>query len=242
MSNISTVRFTFLILLATVLLTSCNITQRRYMPGYSVDWRSKAPKTIAKKESAEKRNLSVHNATEPVIAKESGGISPASTEDENLKPIKPLRLSKDNNFTSYHISSYTKETTAIPNAAPGDTNRALFFTGEEQLNEQARRSLLYGGLAWGFTALGYLTLVVIVFSTGGALGNPITYAIILFLVGCAVGLFFAVFAAIRGFQGFHEVNAQPDLYYGKTNAVFGIILAFLLSAAMISYFAVKDLK
>ena len=81
----------------------------------------------------------------------------------------------------------------------------------------------------------------IVLSVGGTLATPATYALGIFIAGCAGGLLFALFAIISGFIAIKEINAEPDTYNGTGDAVLGIILAALAPMGIAAYLLIRFL-
>jgi hypothetical protein len=211
------------------------------MPGYSVEWGHKAPKTIVRKEPALVHNTISHS--QPVAAKGPNNVSGnSSCKEVAVMPLKHASAFHPKNISSNSIESSTKKIMSLaPNVAQSDTTHLQFFTGDEQLDDHARKSLIYGLFAWGFAILGYLVLFVIVVSTGASLASPVTYAIVIFLIGCAIGIVFAVLALIQGITALNEINSQSDLYYGKGDAFGGMALAIALPALLLVYFLLKDL-
>lgn len=82
-------------------------------------------------------------------------------------------------------------------------------------------------------------MIGIVLSIGGTLASAPTYAIVLFALGCAGGIAFAIVALINGFIAIQEINAAPDTYTGKGDAILGMILAALVPIGLIAYLVVR---
>ncbi len=235
-----TVRNILLIFLAALLFGSCSLTKRRYMSGYSLDWGHKTPKTFANK---------IPDATRPVIAHNqlvklpTNKVNQIPENDEkwtapaNINTLKTHVVGKETSNQSLPI---TKEPVSFAHTVmPIDTNNPHFFTGDEQGDDHARHSLTFGILSLAIPALAYIILFVIAISSGGTFTNPLTYAIIIFLLSLLAGLTFSVLAYIQGLMAIKEINSNPDIYEGKGQAVWGIILASILPVLIATYFIIR---
>lgn len=120
-----------------------------------------------------------------------------------------------------------------------EKSQPQFFTGDEQEDDHARKSLIYGILSLASPAATFLIMFGIVLSVGGTLAKPATYAAAIFVLGCAGGLVFALFAIINGFIAIQEINAAPDTYVGKGDAVLGILLAALVPIGLAAYLVIR---
>lgn len=214
------------IIIAVVLFSSCTLTQRRYTSGYSVNWKHKAPKTVMNKEP-----VIVQNTIKPSLTtldrKQPSAITIPAEKLMTPARVIPVELLHSKHTLSNHTISASKD--PITNATTitqGDKPR--FFTGDEQEDDHASKALTDGILSLGSPAAGFLILVGIVLSIGTTIGAAPGYAFGIFGAFCALGLFFAVMAIIQGFTAINEINASPDTYSGKGDAVLGIILAVLL--------------
>jgi hypothetical protein len=205
------------------------------MSGYSVNWGHKAPKTTIPKEQP----VIVHNVISPQLQPISTNvISTISTPAKKWRipaQLKTIPLSQIKNIHSSHVTS----TSMVSSPTKVDKGQPQFFTGDEQEDDHARKSLIYGILSLGSPAAAFLIMFGIVLSVGGTLAKPAGYAVAIFLLGCAGGLVFAITAIINGFIAIQEINAAPDTYIGKGDAVLGILLAALVPIGIVGYLVVR---
>lgn len=203
------------------------------MHGYSVNWGHKIPQiTITKKP------VIVHNV---ISSLQSISVKEMSTV--NLHDVKwnvTARIKTINSFHSKKINS-NRVTSSPMISAPTklEKGQPQFFTGDEQENDHAKKSLVFGILSLASPAVTFLIMFGIVLSVGGTLAKPATYAAVIFALGCAGGLVFAMIAIINGFIAIHEINAAPDTYVGKGDALLGIIFGALVSIGMAAYLLVR---
>jgi|GEM_PF-2615982 len=218
------------------------------MSGYSVEWKHKAPKPTAKKEYiASTSKTPVITYTPPptvariVIQKETDKKAAYSLQ-YNL-PVITNSSKKD--LVIYTLASYPEKpvfaTNEIDTTIQKTAKHPHFFTGDEEEDEYAHKSLVDGILALASPAATFLIMLGIAFSVGETIATGPTYAIAIFALGCAAGLVFAIFAFINGFQGLNEISAQPDTYTGAGDAVLGMILAALEPLGIIAYFLIRSL-
>jgi hypothetical protein len=235
-------------IIAVVLFSSCTLTKRRYMSGYSIEWRHKAPKTTVESPSPSANTIaSIHNTvilpSEPMDATELNKktTSLIKWRLSNAKPTKAFYSNKKGE--TYAISSSSRKMTTAPIAAiqQDDKKKPVFFTGDEQEDDYARKSLVCGILSLAIPAIGFLILWGIMLSIGGTLAYPVTYAVVIFAVGCGIGLVFAVLAFINGFTAINEINANPDMYIGKGDAILGMILAALAAITLAAFLLIRYL-
>jgi len=210
------------------------------MPGYSVNWVHKTPKTIATIEPALTRN-NIRPELQPIAIK---GIStiPSPVEKWTIPArLKPVNSSHSKNINSNHIAANSK--LEVPPTVSGptkvDKGQPQFFTGDEQEDDHAKKSLVFGILSLGCPAATFLIMFGIVLSVGGTLAKPAAYAVAIFALGCAGGLAFALVAIINGFIAIQEINSAPDTYEGKGDAVLGIILAALVPIGIAAYLVIR---
>ena len=237
--------------IALVLFSSCTLTKRRYMSGYSIEWRHRAPKTIIKRvpDIAPANGItSIHNT--PTLTSEP---TPAKGLSKKTTPIVKWRLSShsksttgvhpNNSTSTYSISSSSSKmsTTSVSVILQDDKKKPVFFTGDEQEDDHARKSLVYGILSLAIPAAAFLIMWGIMLSIGGTLAYPLAYTVVIFSVGCAFGLVFAVLAFIQGIAAINEINADPDTYTGKTEAIWGMILAALAPITLAAFLLIRYL-
>ena len=226
-------------LITVVLLSSCDVTKRRYTSGYSVNWGRKAPKKITAKEPVIARNTIVPQL-KPIPTK---GISILTTPTKKWTVpahLKPVNTLQSKNISSNHIAANPKVPIPVVSGPPKvDKGDPQFFTGDEQEDDHAKKSLVFGVLSLASPAATFLIMLGIVLSVGGTLAKPATYALAIFLLGCAGGLAFAIVAIISGFIALQEINAAPDTYVGTGDAILGMILAALIPIGIAAYLMVR---
>lgn len=229
-------KYTFLALITLILFSSCTLTQRRYESGYSVNWKHSAPKTIAAKEP-----VIASNTIEPIAIKELNTIATPAVK-WTLPGVKQVTVSHTKNIATNHIASVSKEPVIISSPPKQEIKgQPQFFTGDEQEDDYARKSLVDGLLSLGMPAIAFLIMFGIVLSIGGTLATAPVYAIGIMVLGCALGLVFGVSAIINGFHAIKEINAQPDTYTGKGEAITGMALSLILPLAIVAYFLIRFL-
>lgn len=220
------------------------------MPGYSIEWKHKAPKPIVANESVSSINKT------PSIPR---NISPIAAQTIHTKEIdKKVALTLPDNSAIFSNSgikelsvnprTYSSKKSSSTGASEIDTTlqkiskqHPHFFTGDEEEDEYAHKSLVDGILALASPAAAFLIMLGIALSVGETIATAPAYAVIIFALGCAAGLVFALFAFINGFIGINEINAQPDTYTGTGDAVLGMILAALEPLGIIAYFLIRAL-
>ena len=212
------------------------------MPGYSVNWRHKAPKTESAKEPAFDRNITV-TQLQPTQSKELNTIPTPAEKWTIPAPLKSVNAHHLKNITSTHIATNSTTTATVVNAPEKvDKGQPKFFTGDEQEDDHAKKSLVFGVLSLSIPAAAFLIMLGIILSVGGTLAKPATYAVVIFALGCAIGFVFAIFAIINGFIAINEINAAPDTYSGKGDAVLGIILALLVPIGLSTFLLLRSHK
>lgn len=241
MSILIDVKYTILLLIAAVFFSSCDLTKRRYMPGYLVEWNHKSLKTNATKEPVIVRNTA-SPLIEPIAAKELNIIPAPAVKWSAPARLKPVNIIHHKKIVSTHIATNSNVVmTSVSAINQVDKGQPHFYTGDEQEDDHARKSLIYGILSLGCPAAGFLILLGLVLSVGTTLATPPTYALVIFLLGCTGGLLFAIFAIINGFLAINEINAQPDTYSGTGEAITGMLLAALVPIGIAAYLLIRFL-
>jgi len=221
------------------------------MSGYSVEWNHKANKPLAKKESV------ALAAKTPVIARTPSPIASVQTINKKETDKKITHALSDNipvlsnsgiKGLRANTVAYFPKKSASTGAYEIDTTlqkiakqHPHFFTGDEEEDEYAHKSLVEGILALAAPAAGFLILLGIALSVGETIATAPEYAVVIFALSCIGGLVFAIFAFVNGFRGLNEISAQPDTYTGAGDAVLGMILAALEPLGIIIYFLIRSL-
>jgi len=208
------------------------------MPGYSVNWGHKAPKTIQANESVIARNTIIPQP-EPLEIKQVSTITATSKKWTALAKIKQNNAVQSKKRILNHIASNTKALSSSPTKV--EKGQPQFFTGDEQEDDHARKSLVFGILSLGSPAATFLIMFGIVISVGGTLAKPVAYAAVIFALGCAGGLVFAIVAIINGIIAIREINAEPDTYVGTGDAILGMLLAALVPIGLATYLLLRFL-
>ena len=229
-----------LIFLAAVLLSSCSLTKRKYLPGYSLNWGHKAPKTVATKEAIPANHNISPIQPQKITTKElHKPPSPKSSFTSEVKTNFSTTFRAANKIAN-HLIPLSKEPISFAHTVmPSDTANPKFFTGDEQEDDHSRRSLTYGILSAAIPAFTYIVLYVIALSSGGAFTTSLTIAVGVFLIGVLIGLLFSVLTYIQGIKAIKEINESPDIYTGKGEAIWGMVLASILPILMIVYLIIK---
>jgi hypothetical protein len=206
------------------------------MPGYSVNWTHKTPNTLVQKTPCISGNITGRNTPEKIVPK---GLLFINSPVENPEQLKHLNNFQYKNIAGNKAPAFATEPKSFTlSLKPPAKDSTHFFTGDEQEDDNARKSLIFGLLSIGFPIFGYLILFVIVISTGTLLANPVTYAIYIFLASCVTGMVFAILGLIKGFTALSEIYSSPDLYTGKGKATIGIILSAVLILSIAAYFLI----
>jgi len=222
------------------------------MPGYSVEWRHKTPNPIAivptrepvmfANNSVSTKQQSETALPEPIIVTGSKNKPTPSMKWASAGQTKQTYTLHNKPTTYISISSNTKAAITTNTAIQqGDKNKPVFFTGDEQEDDYARKSLTDGILALGFPAATFLVMFAIALSVGETLASAPAYAVAIFILGCVAGLFFAVLAFINGFRAINEINGDPDTYSGKGDAILGMILGALAPIGIAVYLLIRYL-
>jgi hypothetical protein len=244
-------KYLFSLILIAFLFSSCDITKRRYMSGYSIEWKQKAPKPNTTKESV--ASVGKIPATAPTLSAITAGQT-IYTKETNKKVALAiadnLPAISNSAIKGLHTNSATYSPKQFNSRGAYEIDTTLqkmskqhphFYTGDEEEDEYAHKSLVDGILALASPAAAFLIMLGIALSVGETIATAPAYAVVIFALGCVVGLMFAVFAFINGFQGLNEINAQPDTYTGAGDAVLGMILAALEPLGIIAYFLIRSL-
>lgn len=231
------VKHLFLFLIAAALLSSCTLTQRRYTSGYSVNWKHKASKTAIQPPSPIDRTI-ISAQIQSIPAKELSDITAPTEKWKSPAKLKPINSYHRKNVTSIHIASGSPVISSVNKVDKGQPH---FYTGDEQEDDYARISLIYGILSLCSPAAGFLIMLGIVLSTGLTLAIAPLYSIYIFGAFCALGIAFSVLAILNGFHGINEINSTPDTYDGTGDAVLGILLACLLPIGLAAYLLIRFL-
>jgi len=224
------VKYIFLVIITLFLLTSCSITKRRYLPGYSVDWGHKPPKTVI-----DKRPLIAHNVTnlqlEPIAQKGLGNIPMAfSNECEVPAHLIFINTFLFNKIASNHAGFNTKEPLSfppnkkigLPDGVPGHGQT------DKEVCKQANRSITFG-------ILSIIVPIVILLASVGNGFEVFGLGLIGILLACII---FFTLAIINGIVALIKIHKNSEKYAGTGKAIVGMILACLSVLLLILFLSV----
>ncbi len=225
-------KYLYAFIISVVLLESCNITKRRYLPGFSINWKHGAPKTIVNKNNAPEH--SNHNHFHPaIIAAKPMNIL---TED----PLPDLVI--PTHFETFHISgnnnllkntSFSKQKESLANPLTEQNNLSGDPIAHEDSNKevcsQAKASSHLG--MFGFTLI-LLSVSVwlgltIIRNSGGLCATAKLANTILISAGIAGGIL-GLLAIIFGIIALHKIHAEEGKYTGTGKAISGMVFALIL--------------
>lgn len=213
-------------LLLMLLLASCTITKRRYMSGYSIDWKHKAPKRmasaqpqpvhIARPSTYASRPGQPQDDAPPLHGKEwSHSVYSEQSQNnpkENVSVGAPIETKKLSNTQ-----------TAFPQTIPGHGS-----PNQKEDCPQADRCLTFGIL----TLLIPAAILLLAYSIGAANaagGNSLAFLILvpaIFISGIVI-LVFMILALVAGSAALSKISKDTDKYSGKWKIFVGITLALL---------------
>lgn len=220
-------------LLLLLMLASCTITKRRYMPGYSLNWNHKTSKSIA---SCNPQIVHISNQgfhASPPAPIEHG--IPLFSE-KNISPHKHSQQSHYNNTAT--ISPVTVIETKKFNITPTALQPSIPDHGlnnQKVVCKEAKTSLRFGILTWTVpAALIFLGFLIGYANSDGGL-NSFAYLIVIPFVG--LGALFALISLIitltSGATALTKIKKYPDQYTGKWKAIIGILLVTVPIVAII---------
>lgn len=204
-----------LILNLLIFLCSCSITQRKYLPGYNVEWTDRNAPEVVKKSEPPISKIA-HNTTTPI--KFSRHVSSVPSEIRNTINLK---------------NNYYKKTQTISSSNHIEHNQVVLqdTTLHKQpsiFNPKAKKGLTYGILAFIIPIGVYLLLLV-----AGASGLYLVVGI-LFLAGLAA-VVFAILALIYSIQAKKEIKENPTKYNNIKQARTGFILSIVFFSIILIY-------
>jgi hypothetical protein len=223
-------KYLYMVIVSVVLLDSCSVTQRRYMPGYSVTWNHKAPKTVLYSESNFVRNAINHHPPPTTIAIKEFSLPSLKIADDETTPahLNPLTLLHYKNKTTKHFVSIAKEplpsSTSLKTDLPAKASPDNYYVKE--ICKQSRTSMVTG--MFSLTILLFsvvIGLLMIALKSSGGLWASLNLAGPVFFMGCLIGGVLGVTAIVSGIIAIHKINKGEEKYTGKTNAVTGMVFA-----------------
>ncbi len=222
----------YLVLISVILLQSCTITKRKYMPGYSVNWDSKAPKRIVNKNPFASRN-NVNNHRISTIA-----VKPFSIVSQNplnnapsLQYKIPNVYNSTKEFKSTRVVSNSKEVFIQQPVPAGNVSEeeARHRDSQKEVCKQSKVSMHSGMYSITTTLVSTVLwlMLLVIKNTGGVWASAGLASGVLFggmITGGALGILAIVFGIIA----IHKINKDADVLTGKSKAVTGMVFATIL--------------
>lgn len=230
--KLTLMKYVYLAVISLILLQSCSLTQRRYLPGFSVNWNHRAPKTCVNKNTKLARNYTNHYRTTSIAAK-------------------PLSIATENPLDNFVIP-YPLKTTPVFQPKITHTNHTLTTSNEPLLSsqklstdlsidppthenptkevcQQAKVSQHTGMLSLTLTLFLFAVgLMLIVVKNSGGLWATSNLTSAVFIGGAAMGGVLGLIAIIFGIVALHKIHMEQALYSGTGKAVTGIVFACIL--------------
>ena len=209
-----------LLFIAMVLLSSCTMMKRKYLPGFSVEW-SKHSVAQANKASPTRPNKI---ATHPQSEIKQG---------DNMNTLQSVATG--NSFSKEDKNTGTHEAYREPKFPTDTIKKAVVpITDSLPLNENARKSASHG-IGALLTGLGSVLLLYI----GPGLGTgTMAYLIMftIFILAVLACLALSADAVSYGYKAFKEFSKDKNKYSGFGKAMEGFILGiiFLLYCVVIA--------
>jgi hypothetical protein len=220
----------FIFLLVSILLMSCSLTSRKYMPGYSINWLNNSKSVM----------VGSHNHIPDIVPK-CISISSRLHNDKKIDDSL-LFVKKKNQIAKQKNVSVTNNSLSIEQRAAGtfekrsfskigymllDSDTAKKQDAEPVLLPKARSSLLFGILSWFIIFI----LLILIFFLIFPLTNGVFYLTVL------ASSTAAIIGLIMGIKAININNRYPHKYYGISKAIVGIIFSAILLIAAIVLFA-----
>ncbi|HTA26203.1 MAG TPA: hypothetical protein VK809_00325 [Bacteroidia bacterium] len=217
-------------LLALVLFSSCTMMKRKYMPGYTVQWKSK-------NSSAQMPQVKKGLPTTKLSPLATNLINIGVSEDNSNKEqsiIDEKRISLKENTNTHQIYSEKLFPTDTLKK-PADTSSTVL-----PIEENAEKSVTNGGFALLSAILSVLLLLV-----GPGLESGSISLLIVFTAFILLGIFclmFALNAINSAVKAIKHISKEPGKYSGLGKAleglILGIICLFYLILIVIAFSAV----
>lgn len=197
-------------------LSSCTVTNRKYMPGYSVNW-------VYNKKASVTNDMPL--AKTPVAENSMPNVMTAKVQPEKQLSIvavnkipEQVQVMNKNKV----VSALPKVSFTVANDLPTDSVKHKAKNLPEQIN--ATRSLTFGvlNLAVPFASV---ILVSILFPNIG-FGVLVLY---LFLILACI--LFSIFGIVNGIKAINAIQKEPNKYSGMGDAITGLSLSSILIAA-----------
>jgi len=214
----------FFFLVALVLFESCTIVNRKYMPGYSIDWRS------SKKPIAETKEIQFVNSLE---SSKISFVVKSEARDIDMKLVKQYQFDISSNkkvslkpVIQYNLSATPYLNGVIHGTIPADTVKHQ----QKDLPEhpQATKSLTYGVLS--------ILIPVAALFIGIAINASLlfSYGLVLIIAAIlALSFAFSIVSLIAGGKAIRAIKKEPDKYSGIGDAIAGIVLSLLIPLAIL---------
>jgi hypothetical protein len=188
-----------------VLLSSCSMEKRVYMPGYHVEW--KGAKSAAANESAAATESAAAIQSE-AVAQQEAGFQVAAEASEN-----PVAGSAD--FAAYGDEVWADAGEETPESQP--------VTVASEMEAEAEEPAATWALEWQEGTGAILAEVQDVRVNGMAVAGFVMGLVGLLIFGLLFGILAIIFSAI----GLGKINKDPKRWRGKGLAVAGLVLGIL---------------
>ncbi len=205
-----------IVLLGLVIFSSCTLMKRKYLPGYTVQWKGK---NTAAHFPAVKKSLPVERLNKTAATP----LSPINIENTS-NTVKPVIQEKNVTLTEKNTRSH--EAYREP-AFPTDTLKKATDTSSATLpmEPNAAKSAHKGWLAVLMGGLSVLMLLA-----GPSLGSGTALFMLTFTVFILLGLLclmFAIDAINFAIKAVRHISKEPGKYSGLGSAILALILGII---------------
>ena len=216
--------------LAILLLTSCGVTKRRYLSGFSIDWTHKKPPSHLQKPQQISGNTAI-SPTLRVMPSQSYSTQDTISLYKSQSPFLASKITPENKpIAMGQKLTYSKVLMEFPK----DSANNITKPGKEVCPE-AKRSLTDGILSIALPA-GIILLAILLGTASDAGSGGFVLLGFLFLGALLSGLLYLIFgilAVINGVNALDKIKMNPEKYSGKAKATIGIILGLWLLIALV---------
>lgn len=211
-------------ILLMLLLASCTITKRRYLPGYTINWRHTAPKLIGGMQAQ-----SIHIAKQGAYLSQSGSARKDSSHfQQSMQSDYYTDAHPDERFgqaSFVNIKKARSLVTVLPTTRAEKPTHADSLKNTPEICRDANTSLTLGILAW-LIPLALILLAAISAASMSAGGDSMAFFLVIFagVIGGFIFIILGILALIFGGTALAKINEHPDKYSGKLRATIGILL------------------
>lgn len=221
-------RYLYLLILLTLLLDSCSITKRKYLPGYSINWNHKAPKTIISGSFVSSRNNYYNHSSATIAANPPELIQEKQTVNTDV-PITPKH---SNIFRFVKKASTISSSQSLTSPTSSKENSSVEpppSHSDKEVCKQSKVSMHSGMYSLSVTFFTLMIgLILIVARNSGALWVSASLASGVIIGGAISGGALGILALVFGIIAIHKINKESDVLTGKGKAVTGMVFASIL--------------